>query len=65
MGTLREMEVRGRWLVREHCWLWERRYIEALEKREISLEGKKEILIEKIQRLERVLARLGLTLYSK
>jgi hypothetical protein len=51
--------------VREHCWLWERRYIEALEKREISLEGKKEILIEKIQRLERVLARLGLTLYSK
>jgi len=36
-----------------------RRHIKALEKKEISLEGKKEILMEKIQRLERVLAGLG------
>jgi hypothetical protein len=36
-----------------------RRPIEALEKREKSLEGEKEILMEKIQRLERGLARLG------
>ena len=36
-----------------------RRHIEALEKREMSLEGEKEILIEEIQRLERVLVTLG------
>jgi carbamoylphosphate synthase large subunit len=36
-----------------------RRHIEALEKREMSLEVEKEILMEKTQRLERVLARLG------
>jgi hypothetical protein len=36
-----------------------RRHIEALEKREMSLEGEKEILVEKMQRLERVLATLG------
>jgi hypothetical protein len=36
-----------------------RRHIEALEKREMSLEGEKEILMEKIQRLERVLEMLG------
>jgi hypothetical protein len=36
-----------------------RRHIEASEKREMSLEGEKEILMEKIQRLETVLARLG------
>ena len=35
-----------------------RRRIEALEKREVSLEGEKEILMEKILRLETVLARL-------
>jgi hypothetical protein len=33
-----------------------RRHIEALEKREMSLEGEKEILMEKTKRLERVLA---------
>jgi hypothetical protein len=36
-----------------------RRHIEALEKREMSLEGEKEILMEEIQRLGRVLVRLG------
>ncbi|KAG4440121.1 hypothetical protein IFR05_004379, partial [Cadophora sp. M221] len=36
-----------------------RRHIEALEKREMSFEGKKETLIEKIQWLDRVLATLG------
>jgi hypothetical protein len=41
-----------------------RRHIEALEKREMSLEGEKEILMEKIQRLERVLARLGVDISS-
>ena len=35
-----------------------KRHIEALEKREVSLEGEKEILMEKILRLETVLARL-------
>jgi hypothetical protein len=35
-----------------------KRHIEALEKREMSLEGEKEISMERIQRLERVLARL-------
>lgn len=42
-----------------------RRHIEALEKREMSLEGEKEILMEKIQRLERVLRGWGLTLCSE
>lgn len=42
-----------------------RRHIEALEQREMSLEGEKEILIEKIKRLERVWARLGLILCSE
>jgi hypothetical protein len=41
-----------------------RRHIKALEKREMSLEGEKEILMEKIQRLERVLARLGVDISS-
>jgi hypothetical protein len=36
-----------------------RRHIKALEKRGVSLKGEKEILIEKTQWLERVLARLG------
>lgn len=36
-----------------------RRHIKALEERGTSLEGEKEILMEKIQRLERVLVKLG------
>jgi hypothetical protein len=36
-----------------------RRYIEALEERKMSLEGEKGVLMEKIQRLERVLAKWG------
>jgi hypothetical protein len=36
-----------------------RRHIEALEKRVMSHEGEREILMEKIQRLERVLVKLG------
>jgi hypothetical protein len=36
-----------------------RRHIVALEKREMSLESERELLMEKIQRLERVLVKLG------
>jgi hypothetical protein len=36
-----------------------RRHIEALEKRETSLEGERDILMGEIQRLEGVLVRLG------
>jgi len=42
-----------------------RRHIEALEERGMSIKGEKEILREEIQRLGRVLVRLGLTLCGK
>jgi carbamoylphosphate synthase large subunit len=58
MGIPGEMEARG--VVNKGAVLaLARRHIEALEKSMMSLEGGKEILMGKRQRLEGVLVKLG------